>query len=138
MTLAEAAEGEQKRRGDADGAVGGQEADGNGGEAHDREGEHERGLAADAIAEVAKERGADGTGEEGDAEGGERGEGGAGGIGRGEEEAREDEHGGRGVDVEVEELDGGADEASKENLSWSVDGSVDGGVDGGRRAGRHV
>ena len=81
----------------------------------------QRGFAADAVAEVAEEGGADGPGEEGDGEGGERGEGGGGGVGRGEEQLREDEHGGGGVDVEVEEFDGGADEAGEEDLRGRVE-----------------
>ena len=45
----------------------------------------------------------------------------------GKKERREHEHRGRAVDVEVEELDRGADEAREEHLAGAVDG-------GGRNA----
>ena len=119
--LAEAAEREQDGRGQSDGAVGGQHSDGDGGQAHGGERDDQRGFAADAVAEVAEERRADGPRQEGDAEGGERGEAGGGRIRCGKEERGKDEDGGRSVDVEVEELDGGADEAGEQDLQRSVD-----------------
>jgi len=120
--LAEAAQREQEGCAEADGAVGGQSADGDSGEAHGGEGEDQGGLAADAVAEVAEERGSDGSCQKGDAKGCQGGERGGGGIGRRKEEAGKDQHGGGGVDVEVEELDGGADEAGEEDLVWGIDG----------------
>ncbi len=39
----------------------------------------------------------------------------------GKKQVRKDQHGGRGVDVKVEEFDGRADQAGKENLGRRVD-----------------
>jgi hypothetical protein len=130
--LAEAEDGEQQRRGESDGGVGGQQSDGDGRDAHGGERDDEGGFAADAVSEVAEEGGTDGTGEERDAEGGKGGEAGGGGIGCRKEERREDEDGGGSEDVEVEELDGGADEAGEEDLGWGVDAGCCGGCCGHR------
>ena len=119
--LAEAAEGESERGEEAEGAVAGKAADEERGGAHGAESEDEGALAADAVSIVAEEGAADGAGDEGDAEGGQGGEDGGGAIACGEEEAREDEDGGSGVDVKVEELDGGADEGGEEYLAGGVD-----------------
>src|SRR6185312_15127934 len=113
--LSEAEEREQQRRGHADGFVRRQRADEDGRSAHGGKREDEGGLAADAVAEVSEQRRADGSRDEGDAEGGERSEPRGAGVGRWEEERGKDEHRGRGVDVEVEELNGGAHERGEED-----------------------
>ena len=101
--------------------VGGQEADADRGDPHGEQSDDEGGFAADAIAEVSEEGRADGTGEEGDAESGEGVETRGCGISRREEEAGKNENGGGGEDVEIEELNGGADEAGDEDLGRRVD-----------------
>ncbi len=121
-TLAETADGKKERRSDANRPVGRQRAYRDGRNPHRQERRDERRLAADAVAEVAEERRADGTGHERDRERGERGERGRGGIGRGKEQLRKDDDRGGRVDVEVEELDRGADEAGEEYLTRCVDG----------------
>ena len=70
--LAEAAEREQQRRGDADRRVGRQQADRHGRQPHRQQRRHQRRLAADAIAEVAEERRSDRAREERDRERRER------------------------------------------------------------------
>ncbi len=47
-------------------------------------------------------------------------QGGGGRVRGGEEEFREDQNGGGGVDVEVEKLDGGADEACEQHASGGI------------------
>ena len=119
--LAEATQREENRRRDTDRAVGRQRADGDGGQAHRQQRGDQRGLAADAVAEVAEERRADRPRDEGDRERRQRGERGGRRIRRRKEQARKDEHRRRGVDVEVEELDRGADQAGEQHLSGTVD-----------------
>src|SRR5271156_2579923 len=97
QTLTEAAEGEEQRRGQADFAVGGQQADGDGGDAHGEQGGDQGGFAADAVAEMTEQRGAERPGDEGDGESGQRGEGGRGGIFLRKEEARKNQDRGGGV-----------------------------------------
>ena len=70
--LAEAAQREQQRRGDADRRVRRQQADRHRRHAHRQQRGDERGLAADAVAEVTEERRADRAGEERDGEGRQR------------------------------------------------------------------
>src|SRR6202012_2877975 len=98
-----------------------QHANQKGGESHGGEREHQRAFAANAVSEVAEQRRADGTREERNSKGREREENGRRGVWFGEEKRREDQDRGRGIDVEIEEFDGGADEGSKENLLRSVD-----------------
>ena len=65
---------------------------------------------------MAKQRGADWPGDEGDGEGGQRLQGGRGGIALREEDMREDDDRGSGINVEVEKLNGGANERGDNNL----------------------
>ena len=110
-------------------AVGRQRANGDGGERPwSSSATHQRGLAADAIAEVAEERRADRPREEGDAKRRERGERGGGRVGRGKEQLGKYEHRRGRVDVEVEELDGGADEAGEQHLAGAVHGQAGAGA----------
>jgi len=120
--LAKPAEREEQRRGDADRAVGGQRPDGDRRHAHRHERGDQRRLTADPIAEVAEERGADRSRQEGDRKGRERGERRGCRIRLRKKQAGKDEHRCRGVDVEVEELDGGADQARKQHLAGAVEG----------------
>ncbi len=72
-------------------------------------------LPADAIAEVAKQRGADRPGDErAMAKGGQRLQGGRSGIALREKDMREDDDRGGGIDVEVEKLNGGANERGRQ------------------------
>ncbi len=61
-------------------------------------------------------RGADRPGDEGDGEGGQRLQGGRSGIALREKDMREDDDRGGGIDVEVEKLNGGANERGDNNL----------------------
>ncbi|SSL85561.1 Uncharacterised protein [Klebsiella pneumoniae] len=65
---------------------------------------------------MAKQRGADRPGDEGDGEGGQRLQGGRSGIALREKDMREDDDRGGGIDVEVEKLNGGANERGDNNL----------------------
>jgi hypothetical protein len=62
--LDEAEHDQQDGRGHADGRVGRQQADEEGGDAHHQQGHHQHGLAADLVAEVAEDDPADGPGDE--------------------------------------------------------------------------
>ena len=97
--------------------VGGQQTDQNGGEAHRGERGDQCRLAADAIAEMTEQGRPHRPRQECERESREglqfRGR----GISGREEQAREDEHGGRRVDIEVEELDGCADQAGDKHLA---------------------
>ena len=112
--LEEAQGHEQDRGPDADGVVVGQQADADGGRAHEQQRGDQHRLAAGLVTEVAHDHAAEGAGDEADREGGERGEG-AGEVGATGEELRA-EHEGRGgaVDEEVVPLDRRADEAARD------------------------
>ena len=114
-TLAEAEDAEQERRDPSGLRIGGQEGDRHGGAAHQHQRPDQRGLAPDAVSEMAEGHGPDGPRDEGD---GERR------VGRhqlrgcrfrGEEQLRKDERCGGGVYVEIVELDRSADEAGGEH-----------------------
>jgi len=111
--LAEAAEGKQQRCGDADSVICGQRANGEGRQPHGRKRKNQRLLATDAVAEVSEKCGADGTCEEGNAEGSERRQRGGSWVRSREEQAGEHEHCSGGIDVEVEKLDRGPDQAGE-------------------------
>nr|WP_308238146.1 hypothetical protein [Phenylobacterium sp. J367] len=115
--LAEAQDAEQERREPAGHLVGRQEGDGDRRAAHKEQAGHERRLPADAVAEVAEEGRADRPGEEGEREGavGQHELGRA--RGRREEQLAEHQRRGRGVDVEVVELDRRPDEARRQDPS---------------------
>jgi hypothetical protein len=104
-----------------DRVVGGQHPDDHRRHAHGQECGDQRRLAADAIAEMTEERRSDRSSEECDAEGSERGEDGGRRIRRGKKEPRENKDCRRRVNVEVEELDGRADQARKQDLAGRVD-----------------
>ena len=78
--------------------------------------------------ESAEEGRTDGPAQKRDAKGGHRGECGRNWIGGREEQFGKNEHGGRCVDIEVEELDGGADHAGEQHLARGVDVHVVQGV----------
>ncbi len=125
---------QQDRGGDADALVAGQQADRGGRDAHQEQGDDQGGLAAELVAEVAEDDAAERAGEEADPEGGEGDEGAEGAFEFGEEHLVEDEGGGGSVDVEVEPLDGGADEGSD---SRSAGGFAPRLVGGGAHDGSH-
>ena len=109
QALDDADEHQQGRGQQADLAVGGEQADHEGGDAHEDQRGHEDGLAADLVAEVAADDAADGAGRKPDAEGGE-GRQGAGDRIAGGEEGRAEVQGRGGAEPdEVIGLDDGAD-----------------------------
>ena len=111
QALAEAQHTQQDRRPGPDAVVTRQHADQRGAHAHQQQGGDQGRFAPDAVAEVAEQRRAQWAGEEGDAEGEERRQHLRGAGGLREEHRADHQRGGGGVDVEVVELDGGADEA---------------------------
>ncbi|MNI40488.1 hypothetical protein D3C73_947130 [compost metagenome] len=122
QTLAEAAQGQQRRRPQADLRVGRQQADGDRGQAHGQQCSYQCGLAADTVTEVAEHRRADRACDEGHREGRQ-------GLQQcglvaafREEQVREHQHRGGGVDVEVEELDGGADQTGQQDTAGRIHG----------------
>jgi hypothetical protein len=120
QTLAETTEREQGRGDEADRVVGRKGADGDCRQAHGQERCDQRGLAADAVAEVAEQCRPDRSRQKRDRERRQRSQCRGNRIGRRKEQSREHEHGRGGIDVEVEELDGRADEACKQHLSGAV------------------
>ena len=130
-SLAEAAEREQQWRGDTDRGVRRQQADQHRRDPHRQQGRDERGLAADAVAEVPEKRRPDRAGEERDGKRGQRRQRRRGRVRGGEEEPGKDQHRGRRVDVEVEELDRRPDQAGEEHLSRRIGSRRRGGC--GRR-----
>ena len=80
----------------------------------------QRRLASDAVAEVTEERRTDGPREERDPKRRQRGERGGGRVGRGKKQPGKDQHRRRRVDIEVEELDGGANQAGEQHLARPV------------------
>lgn len=133
--LAEAQQAEQQRSPVADAVVAGEDADQGGGDPHQQQRGDQGRLAPDAVAEVAEQRRAQRTGEKGDAEG-EEGAEHLRGAGCLREEYRADHQGGGGgVDVEIVELDGGADEAGDGDPGGRVGRFRSGG--GGEGGGGH-
>ncbi len=120
--LPEAAQRQQCRRQNTDAGIGGQQADGDSGQAHRQQCRHQSGLAADAVAVVAEQRRAQGPCEEGQRESGQGLQRGGGRVVPGEEQHRKHQHGGGAVDVEIEELDSGADQAGEEDAPGAVAG----------------
>ena len=127
--LTETAQREQQRRADPDRRVRRQHADRHRRQAHRQQRRDQRRLAADAIAEVTEQRRADRAGEERDRERGERCQRRRGRIRLRKEQARKDQHRGGRVDVEIEELDRGADQAREQHLRRSVDRAACGCLD---------
>ena len=119
--LAEPAPGEQHRRGEAQRAVARQRADGKGGQTHAQQRQNQRRLAPKTVAEMPEDHGTDRSREKGDTEGGQGGQRRGGGVRRREEQAWEHQHRRRGEDIEIEELDRGADQAGQEHLPRRVD-----------------
>ena len=70
--LQHAQHGQDDRAPDADGGIAGHEGDQEGGDAHQQQGGDQRRLAADAVAVVAEDRGADRAADEADEVGAER------------------------------------------------------------------
>jgi hypothetical protein len=69
---------------------------------------------------MAEEQCADRAGDHGGAEDGEGSEQRGGLVTGGKEQVRKDQHGGRGIDVEVVELDGRADEARHDDAALRI------------------
>ena len=92
----------------ADHRVGGQQADGEGGEAHQQQGGDQDRLASDLVSQVAANDAADGTGDEADPEGGEGSEGSDDRVAAREERLSEVEGGGGAEADEVVAFDDGA------------------------------
>jgi hypothetical protein len=96
---------------DSDLLIGGDEADRRSGKSGQKQRGYQRGLAADAIAIVAEDRGTDRPGDEAHRVDGERLQHTNQGIGLGKEELGKDEAGHRAVEQEVVPFDRGADGA---------------------------
>jgi hypothetical protein len=114
-SLPQAAEREQDGREQANRRVRRKQSDGDGRDAHRQERGDQRRLAAHAVAEVPEQRGAHGPREERERKRGERLQRRRGRVRRRKEQLRKHQDRGGGVDVEVEELDGGADQAREEH-----------------------
>lgn len=100
-------------------AAGGQQADGHGGPAHAEQGQHQHQFAAVAVAQPARQDGAQGPEEEADADGRKRDQLGQRGVlGRQRVKVEGGEHKAcrLGVDEEVVPLDGGAHEGPGQDL----------------------
>ena len=115
--LAEAEQAQDCRRGDADGGIGGQEGDGEGGAAHQQQRSDERGFAAQPVAIMAEHQRTDWSGDEGDGEAGEAEQQLQIGIVGREEQRPEHQRRGGGVDVEIIEFHRRADEAGGEDAA---------------------
>ncbi|MNE28363.1 hypothetical protein D3C80_1218010 [compost metagenome] len=121
QALAEAQQAKQDRRPHANAVIARQHADGGGGDAHQQQRRHQGRFAADTVAKVAEQCRAQRAGEEGDAEG-KKGREHLRGARPGREEHRADhQRGGSGVNVEVVELDGSANEAGGGHPRGRVD-----------------
>ena len=106
---------QQDRGEDADGLVGGEQADREAGRAHDAHGQHEHGFAADPVTEVAEDDPAERADDVADGQGGERGDRRDHRGEVGEEQLPEHQGGGGAVEQEVVELDGAAQEAGEQH-----------------------
>jgi hypothetical protein len=106
QALDDADDDEQDSGPDADGLVGGQAADEEGGDAHHEQAGDQDGFAAEFVAEVAADDPAQRADEESDDEGGEGQQGGGQRVGAGEEVRPEVQGGGGAVADEVVGLDG--------------------------------
>ena len=116
-TLPQSAERQQRGRKHPDGCVGRQQADAHGRNAHGQQGGNQRGLAPDAIAKMPEQSRSDGPGEECQRKGREGLQQGRGRIALGKEQPGEHQDRGRGVNIEVEEFNGRADEARKQDAA---------------------
>ncbi|KAG1254690.1 hypothetical protein G6F65_016942 [Rhizopus arrhizus] len=96
---------------EADGRIGGQQADQHRDRAHHDQRDHQGFLAADLVADVAEDRAAQRPGEEAHRERAQGGQGSVEARGRREKEFAEHQRGSGGVDVEVVPLDHGTDES---------------------------
>ena len=122
---------QQDRGGDAPGRPAGQQAHQERRDAHQHQRRDERGLAADPVAVVAEDRGADRPRAEADELHGERGQNPRVCRLAGEEHRREDQGGHRAVEEEVVPLDRGADGAGDDGLpALGADQRVRGGRSG--------
>jgi hypothetical protein len=114
--LHDAQQDEQDGREDADGGVGGQQADEEGGEPHHQQRDHEDRLAPDPVAVMAEDGRAHGPRHEGDAVARQREQHRGQRVRLGEEQLREDQRGGGAVDEVVVELQRRAGEARAGDL----------------------
>jgi hypothetical protein len=119
--LPEAAQRQQRRRQQARALVGGQKSYRYRGNAHREQRRHQRGLASDSIAIVAEHRRTHRAREEGQRERGQRLQHRGVLVRSGKEQRREHQHRGGSVDVEVEELDRGADQACEQHPARGID-----------------
>ncbi len=113
-TLDEADDGQDDGTPDADLLIGGNEADRRSGKPGQQQGGDQRRLAADAVAIVAEDRGADRPRDEAHRVDGERLQHANQGIGLWKEQLAKDEAGHRAVEQEIVPFDGGADRAGDE------------------------
>ena len=118
--LEQAADEQQDRRSDADGGVRREQADREGRDPHQHQGDDQHLLAADAVTEVAEHHATEGPRDEADRVGAEGEQGRVDRVGLGEEQRSEDQRGGRAVEEEVVPLHGGADQAGEDDLDDAV------------------
>ena len=116
QALPEARQRQQNRGEDADGFIARQQADQHGGNPHSQQRGDQRDLAPHAIAKVAEQRRADRARDKGDGEGGQRLQRRGGRVALWEEDMWKHDHRGGGIDVEVEELDGGTDQRGDDDF----------------------
>ena len=91
---------------------------------------HQRRLAPDAVAKVAEQRRPNRPRQKRNAKRRQRRERGRRRVGRRKEQPRKHQHRRGGVNIEVEELDGGADQAGKQHLARAIHGHACPGVGG--------
>ncbi len=119
--LADAQNDQQPRSQLADVVITGQQADERGAHAHREQRGDQGGLAAESIAEMSEQKGADRPRQKRDAESGKGVERLRRGRGAGKEHRPDDQRRSNGVNVEVVELDGRADEAGDGDMRCLVD-----------------
>ncbi len=116
QTLAKTCQRQQHRCQNANALVGRQQADGDGGNAHRQQRSYQRHFTPDAIAKMTKQRRANRTRDEGDSKGCQRLQCGRRRVALREEDMREDNNRCGGVNVKVEELDGGANQRGDDDF----------------------
>ncbi len=124
QTLTKTGQRQQQRSQNTDGLVGRQQADGDGGDPHGQQRGDQRHLTPDAIAEVAEQRRTNRTCDKGDGEGRQRLQRGRRRVALREEDMRENDDRSGGVNIEVEEFDGGANQRCDDDFIARVNRDV--------------
>ncbi|MNJ56586.1 hypothetical protein D3C77_521410 [compost metagenome] len=116
--LDDAQQNQQHRRHGADLRIGGQQADAHRHHPHHHQGDHQRFLAPDTVANMTKDNAAQRPGEKAHGEGAEGGHGAEQLVVRGKEQGPEHQRRSRGVDVKVVPLDHRADKGGGRSPAW--------------------